>query len=173
MTGFKSKKTAALDEDGMHLVHQTASAPFSLSAPSLETPSITFIGGNAEWVMRITADRRIEVNEGVQVTEAAQKVLDALQHLLPPQPAQEPVAWAVVGDGKFGEYELGQVFVDYEATHTYWENRGYELVPVYTTPPQRPWVGLTDEEAQWLYDNCRTPSNLIDMVEAKLKEKNT
>ena len=39
-------------------------------------------------------------------------------------------------------------------------------------PPQRPWVGLTDEEAQWLYDNCRTPSNLIDMVEAKLKEKN-
>jgi hypothetical protein len=42
-----------------------------------------------------------------------------------------------------------------------------------TTPPQRPWVGLTDEEAQWLYDNCRTPSNLIDMVEAKLKEKNT
>jgi len=38
---------------------------------------------------------------------------------------------------------------------------------------QRTWVGLTDEEAQWLYDNCRTPSNLIDMVEAKLKEKNT
>jgi hypothetical protein len=34
-------------------------------------------------------------------------------------------------------------------------------------------VGLTDEEAQWLYDNCRTPSNLIEMVEAKLKEKNT
>jgi len=39
--------------------------------------------------------------------------------------------------------------------------------------PQRTWVGLTDEEAQWLYDNCRTPSNLIDMVEAKLKELNT
>jgi hypothetical protein len=38
---------------------------------------------------------------------------------------------------------------------------------------QRTWVGLTDEEAQWLYDNCRTPSNLIDMTEAKLKEKNT
>jgi hypothetical protein len=37
----------------------------------------------------------------------------------------------------------------------------------------RPWVGLTDEEAQWLYNNCRTPSNLIEMVEAKLKDKNT
>ena len=40
-------------------------------------------------------------------------------------------------------------------------------------PPQRTWQGLTDEEAQWLYDKCRTPSTLIDMVEAKLKEKNT
>jgi hypothetical protein len=29
--------------------------------------------------------------------------------------------------------------------------------------PQRPWVGLTDEEAQWLYDNCRTPSNLMEI----------
>jgi hypothetical protein len=46
-------------------------------------------------------------------------------------------------------------------------------INVYTHPPQRTWVGLTDEEAQWLYDNCRTPSNLIDMVEAKLKENNT
>jgi len=32
--------------------------------------------------MRITADRRIEVNEGVEVTAAAQKVLDAMQQLL-------------------------------------------------------------------------------------------
>ena len=37
------------------------------------------------WVMRITADRRIEVNEDVEVTEAAKKVLDAMQHLLTPQ----------------------------------------------------------------------------------------
>jgi predicted RNA binding protein with dsRBD fold (UPF0201 family) len=35
--------------------------------------------------MRITADRRIEVNEDVEVTEAAKKVLDAMQHLLTPQ----------------------------------------------------------------------------------------
>jgi len=38
---------------------------------------------------------------------------------------------------------------------------------------KRTWVGLTDEEAQWPYDNCRTPSNLIEMVEARLKDKNT
>ena len=40
-------------------------------------------------------------------------------------------------------------------------------------PERKEWFGLTDQEAQWLYDNCRTPSNLIDMVEARLKEKNT
>ena len=38
-----------------------------------------------EWVMRITADRRIEVNEDVEVTEAAKKVLEAMQHMLTPQ----------------------------------------------------------------------------------------
>jgi len=37
---------------------------------------------NSDWVLRITADRRIEVNEGVEVTKAAQKVLDAMQQLL-------------------------------------------------------------------------------------------
>jgi hypothetical protein len=39
-------------------------------------------------------------------------------------------------------------------------------------PAQKPWVGLTDEEAQWIYDNGRTPAGMMEMVEAKLKEKN-
>lgn len=47
-----------------------------------EPNTITFHNSNVDWVMRITADRRIEVNEGVEVTEAAQKVLDAMQQLL-------------------------------------------------------------------------------------------
>lgn len=38
-----------------------------------------------KWVMKITADRRIEVNEDVEVTEAAKKVLEALQYLLAQQ----------------------------------------------------------------------------------------
>jgi hypothetical protein len=57
---------------------------------------------------------------------------------------------------------------------------GYPLTPEERTTlienkgvMQKPWVSLTDEEAQWLYDNCRTPFNLIDMTEARLKEKNT
>ncbi len=50
------------------------------------TPNtIQFTSTDGEWIMRITADRRIEVNENVEVTEAAQKVLDAIQHLLAAQ----------------------------------------------------------------------------------------
>jgi hypothetical protein len=37
------------------------------------------------WVMRITADRRIEVNEDVDVNEAAKKVLEAMQWMLDKQ----------------------------------------------------------------------------------------
>ena len=37
----------------------------------------------------------------------------------------------------------------------------------------RPWKGLTDEEFQWVYDHGCTPAGMMEMVEAKLKEKNT
>jgi len=37
---------------------------------------------NQSWVMRITADRRIEVADGVDVTEAARQVLDAMEGML-------------------------------------------------------------------------------------------
>jgi hypothetical protein len=50
-----------------------------------EPSTIVFRNSNVDWVMRITADRRIEVNEDVEVTEAAQKVLDAMQQLLKAQ----------------------------------------------------------------------------------------
>jgi hypothetical protein len=41
---------------------------------------------------------------------------------------------------------------------------------VFTTPPQREWVGLTDEEAAW----CQSPTvtETWKRIEAKLKEKN-
>lgn len=61
----------------------------AMAADKLQEPNtITFSTSSADWVMRITADRRIEVNEGVEVTETAQKVLEAMQWML--KPAQEP-----------------------------------------------------------------------------------
>lgn len=54
------------------------------------------------------------------------------------QPEQEPVAWAT----QMGEY-----------AHIKWGAKRPEYpmvyeIPLYTTPPQRTWVGLTDEEKE-------------------------
>ena len=71
----------------------------------MQPNTITFSASSSTWVMRITADRRIEVNEGVDVNEAAQKVLDALQHLLL---AQRPWVGLTDEDLEFWTGELGQ-----------------------------------------------------------------
>jgi hypothetical protein len=41
------------------------------------------------------------------------------------------------------------------------------------TPPQRTWVGLTDEEANELWESTDSDWELMKRTEAKLKEKNT
>jgi hypothetical protein len=80
------------------------------------------------------------------------------------QPAQEPVA-----DGLIRQYITALLAnkPDEAATAT------KAMVDyVYTTPPQRPWVGLTNEEIQELRKNFATlPA--IAAIEAKLKEKNS
>jgi len=64
------------------------------------------------------------------------------------QPKQEPVAW-----------ELGVV------------NGVVTRRPI--APPRRTWVGLTNKEVfEICYSNYYRDSQLVKMVEAKLKEKN-
>ena len=56
--------------------------------------------------------------------------------------------------------------MDQDGYHGYYKNE---------RPPQRPWIGLTDEVIEIIYAEC----NVWDkfeyerMLEAKLKEKNT
>jgi hypothetical protein len=46
--------------------------------------------------------------------------------------------------------------------------------PLYTHPPQRTWVGLTDEETERLIHNFGSdPHTLLDEVDARLKARNT
>jgi len=52
----------------------------------------------------------------------------------------------------------------------------YAGMKLYTTPPQRTWVGLTDEEITDLYFDGFSISKLKEFaraIENKLKEKNT
>ena len=68
-----------------------------------------------------------------------------------------------------------------EVTMSWWHEPALPVgTKLYTTPPQeqqscdkRTWVGLTEEEFQWIYDNGRTPAGMMEIVEAKLKELNT
>jgi len=96
MTGFKSKKAAALDEDGMYLVHQT---------------------DHSEDILQMVA-----------------------------QPVQEPVE------------DVVEYFAD-----------GTRIVRI---APQRPWVGLTDEEISALSKGHMTRNGFARNVIAKFKDKN-
>jgi hypothetical protein len=90
---------------------------------------------------------------------------------------QEPVAWMFQHD------ETGRMnYVSNDGIHNptvFLEmNPRYALVcPLYTHPPQRTWVGLTDEEREEIkkntYWNVPHVPTLFDAIEAKLKELNT
>jgi hypothetical protein len=83
------------------------------------------------------------------------------------QPAQEPVAW-ITPDGEGFRIRFSAPTNDVPL--------GWDAL--YTTPPKRPWVGLTDEEiADYLGDeyHAMTTSELrfFKLGEAATKEKNT
>ena len=82
------------------------------------------------------------------------------------QPEQEPVA-CVYMKGKEHDIDFYQSEIDAIPVGTF----------LYTTPPQRPWVGLTPEEILDLFDvNNVYGSKWIAFartVEAALKKKNT
>jgi hypothetical protein len=91
------------------------------------------------------------------------------------QPEQEPVAWMLEGWGP----DCGPYFEIYRDDEMGWRNKK-EWTPLYTTPPQRTWVGLTDEEiadcAEKMEASDPTDSfwrEFFRGIEAKLKEKNT
>ena len=94
------------------------------------------------------------------------------------QPEQEPVAWMFEHD------ETGRMnYVSNDGIHNptmFLEmNPRYALVcPLYTTPSQRTWVSLTNEEIDSYFENHGwSPSKdyypVIKAIEVKLKELNT
>jgi len=83
--------------------------------------------------------------------------------------AQEPVAWVVQGCAKMWRGEFAEIDAQAEAKRIGGTCVAYAL---YTTPQQRPWVGLTDEEMQDLWDRY-AHMEMMRAIEAKLKEKNS
>ena len=85
------------------------------------------------------------------------------------EPAQqEPVGWLDSND-KLAEF----MHKDLKAEHDKRDSstpRAFQI-PVYTTPPQRTWVGLTDEEADGLVQRFAR-YELLRAIETTLRSKN-
>ena len=85
------------------------------------------------------------------------------------EPEQEPVAWGY-------RSKDGEIY-DCISPETHADAEGDYKVPLYTNPPKREWVGLTDEEITELrlktFDARATNYEAYRVIEAKLKEKNT
>jgi len=86
------------------------------------------------------------------------------------QPEQEPVAW------QYKTVEAGVFVSDQHPPDVEVWNDIEWSKPLYTTPPtaQRPWVGLTDDEIDIIYQGAGKHDllNARD-IEAALKERNT
>ena len=84
------------------------------------------------------------------------------------------MAWRTFdGEGGYDyhTYEYNEDYaVKWDANNP--KHKGW-VEPLYTTPPQRTWVGLTDEEVADIERNSITRRQAIRAIEAKLKELNT
>ena len=90
------------------------------------------------------------------------------------QPEQEPVAWGIANTRPTEKQPLMMVMLDKpEPSHL--------VVALYTAPPQREWVGLTDEDKKQIAMEANNKSEMSaweyaqrvgELTEAKLKGKN-
>ena len=90
----------------------------------------------------------------------------------PPLPVQpKPLEyWNAVE----GWVKIDEVREHFEAVNcgTIYKHGGEGRVPLYTAPPQRPWVGLTEDEKFEMAAAQYGWEDLLIAAEAKLKEKN-
>ena len=117
--------------------------------------------------------------DGTNGESKRKRVLAALRERLA-QPEQEPFAYAYTGIKNNGEYHGPHLVWRPEYMDAMSASMGAMAVPLYTAPPQRQWVGLTDEERNNLWrevvgwgDPSHDDEDLMQAIEAKLKEKNT
>ena len=122
-------------------------------------------------------------------TEALRLALDALECWQRNEDCNEPRS-KIIGaikaaleakDEPIGYVSEGMAERLTTVKQTHEQIRNFRLfthdVPLYTTPPQRTWVGLTDEEIEqgckesWITEQAF--QSAVWWAEAKLKEKNT
>jgi hypothetical protein len=125
---------------------------------------------NYKKALEVWLDKTEWVQETVKPHELGMHRADVLKQRIEAtlaQPEQEPVAW-------IWEKEDGYTSIE---THSLsdedMKNVGVKIMkPLYTTPPQRTWTGLTDKDRFELAKAQYGWEDLLFAAEAKLKEKN-
>jgi hypothetical protein len=107
--------------------------------------------------------------DGIDIKQAMNEIIGLIDPLPPQRTEQEPVAWVCYGssDSEMHDVDFEQIDVDALPVGTM----------LYTTPPQREFVGLTDEEIKgvmaldecWLGEDSSMP-NLIAFARAVLRK---
>ena len=147
MTGFDSKRAAAVDK----LQEREA---LKLALEALET-LVRY--ENPETKIQVRKSKGggpiLTMYPHKVASDAAQSLRQAIAEL----ESQEPMALVI--DGVLVKSALPEKYTGH----------------LYTTPPQRPWVGLTDEEIESALPGYRAIDalDIYHAIEAKLKEKNT
>ncbi len=102
--------------------------------------------------------------------------IDDVQQPAPPQQKAEPLEYWNAVEGWVKIDEVREHF-DSVGCGTIYKSSNEGRAPLYTTPPQRTWVGLTEEEIEqgckesWVTEQAW--QSAVWWAEAKLKEKNT
>ena len=146
-----------------------------MSRDLLKLISEKFTSGNSVEVERITITRAEYEDLLAKPEQVYDHASDALSILADinvdlirdAKPEQEPVAWVYhrTFDKAFQSCDSDDI----------------GAIPLYTTPPRKEWVGLTDEQKKEATAICKAswhswavdPIALCNYVETKLKEKNT
>jgi len=102
-------------------------------------------------------------------------VLPAIQALRDrlAQPEPEPVAWI---ENLTDPQPHAVTDLKYCSVADRDSGKDLTYIPLYTAPPKREWVGLTDEEVMLVMDDVLEGGGWLDIaraIEAKLKEKNS
>ena len=121
-----------------------------------------------ETLEQITPDWRTSIDKSKQLNNSIETLRTAIAQLEP-----EPVAWMYDWTTSDGEFIQDWTTSEAETLRDTKPNIISNIRPLYTTPPQREWVGLTHKEHMEIMTGTMTTSSRMAAVEAKLKEKNT
>lgn len=107
--------------------------------------------------LREAAVMALEALNNLKTTVLVETEISVLREALA-QHEPEPVAW-IDRDGEV--YRMPEI-KNWAPPHTM----------LYTAPPQREWVDLTNEEIEWIKGSANRAIGYIRVTAAKLKEKN-